>query len=117
MPPASVSSQYTRMGNSNAIARYPSTLRSRATDSWSCAMELAVEKRTSPWRHGDVRTAHPLKSKVPAAADPQALGGLRAVRPGVEGAVGHHRHRKAHGLQGGDKEVAPGLELGAAAFV
>ena len=73
------------------LQRSASTARSRATDSCSCAIELAVEKRTKSWvscgaeiaarRHGHMGALHHLEGEIPAALDARASGTPASNRP------------------------------------
>src|SRR5437870_11624163 len=72
----------------------------------------AVVAEVAARRQRDMRAAHQVEAEVPTAR-----GMRRAIGPGVERAVGHHRHREAKPVQGRHDEVAPGAELAAAALV
>jgi len=91
----------------------------RATAVRNCPIELALEKRmklaAAAWpksRPGVTarRAQRMIRTRSPSCRPHPGARRRRAVGPGVEGAVGHHRHRQTHALQCRDEEVAPGLD-------
>src|SRR6185312_7788604 len=144
MPPASVSSQYTRTGQRKAgciaterLIRQPprDALRhwpwewpggscQQGPQPGRCVLQMlhrtggrkahevvrfAGAAEIAPGRDGDMRLPHDFKSEVPAVLDPQPAAQIRTIRPGVEGAVGHHGHIQPHVVEGWNEIIAPRL--------